>query len=112
MKYLTEHPKTHGYNYETEDYIFEYWDIFFAGYDPRIVKAERSQIEKETQKKTYWRAWFKLPEELAIALDVDNLLDSWPPNDPQLQLIAKYFAWLEECLLDDSKWMFDGPYDD
>lgn len=106
MKFLIKKTQAgNSYYYETEKYIYEYFDIFFAAYDRRIVKAERMRIDKNTQKKTYWRAWYKLPDELAIAFDVDNddFVIKWPPDD--VLLLEQFDIWLEENLLNDNKWV-------
>lgn len=103
MKVLKENPRNHGYIYENDKLIIDYYDIFFASYDTRIVKAEKTVKSKITNEKTYWRAWFHLPEELADVLKVDDLIDNWPPKDSEL--LARFDEWLEEKLLSEDEWM-------
>lgn len=106
MKILRENPRNYGYIYETDKLIIDYYDIFFASYNTRIVKAEKTVKSKITKEKTYWRAWFDLPEDLANDLKIDDELSNWPPKDPELQ--ARFDEWLEERLLSEDEWMNDS----
>ena len=106
MQYLTKNSPKHEYQLETEDRSLKYFDIFFASYDSTIVKAERVVNDKKTGQKSYWRAWFKLPNYLAIKLDVKNIL-SYPVSRKDPKTIQQFELWLEKCLLDESKWMIE-----
>ena len=103
MKLLKE--TQYGFIYETDEVIINYFDVFFASYNNHIIKAEKTIASKITKEKTYWRAWFTLPEDLAKAIKVDDLHNNWPPKDLDIQ--SRFDEWLEERLLSDNEWMAD-----
>jgi hypothetical protein len=51
MKTLKKNPRNWGYIHETDEFIIDYFDIFFCSYDPRVVKAEKTVKSKGTLNK-------------------------------------------------------------
>ena len=96
----TDNNYTKGYDLKSEARSIQYFDIFLASYDRQLFKAKRIVSDRKTGKEIYERVWFRLSDELLVALDVDNpLLYSFPPKDPDA--IKKFDVWLEKQLLDE-----------
>ena len=98
----------HGHiTVSTENGTVEYYDIMFASYDIRIMKAERKTTDKNTGKVIYWQARIVIPEEWISRLGItdENLLDVYPYLDEGL--VQEFTEWLDKELLNEKHWWED-----
>ena len=87
--------------YENDKYYVKYFDVFFAGYDTRIMKMERTVYNKKTKEYSFWRAWHRHPQAF---IDEFNLGENAELNFPSSNEKMNYLhnRWVLEKLAEES----------
>ena len=89
--------------YENDKYYAEYFDIFFAGYDTRTMKMERTVYNKKTKESSFWRTSHRHPQKF---IDEFNLGEDKELNFPSSneEMNHLHDRWILEKLAQEESW--------
>ena len=91
--------------YENDKYYVEYCDIFFAGYDTRIMKMERTVYNKKTKEYSSWRAWHRHPREFIDEFNLGEDKDlNFPSSNEEMNHL--HDRWILEKLAQEESWAY------
>ena len=89
--------------YENDKYYVKYFDIFFAGYDTRTMKMERTVYNKKTKESSFWRTSHRHPQKF---IDEFNLGEDKELNFPSSneEMNHLHDRWILEKLAEEESW--------